>query len=98
MKSGKRFIKKNNNRMLLFINITIVVILVLAISLFGKVIIDKLGQINFKEINKSELAMNNELYNSVSSELSTNEFNNVKNILLFGIDSKDSDRKSNKKN
>lgn len=73
--------------------ITIVIIVILVGVLVGKAVIDnKLTKIKFEDIDKSDLAINDKLYDSVSNLLSLNEFNSIKNVLLFGIDSKDSDR------
>lgn len=44
---------------------------------------------DFVDINKDDLAINNEIYGEVSETLSEAEFNEVKTVVFFGVDSRD---------
>ena len=84
MKKGKVFFK-------ILISI-LAIILLLAISVVIYVSI-KLSNINHENIDESDLAVNDNLYDDVKDNLDTNitekEFKEVVNIVLFGSDSRD---------
>ena len=72
--------------------IVLVLILVLLIGLgiaIGSFIAGKLANLNIQEIDTSDLAVNNDLYDAVSDTLTKNEFEDVICIALFGTDSRD---------
>lgn len=72
--------------------IVLVLILALLIGLgivIGSFIAGKLANLNIQEIDTSDLAVNSDLYNSVSDTLTKNEFEDVICIALFGTDSRD---------
>lgn len=78
---------------------TIIFIIILLIIIasgitVGGFIAGKLGNLNVQEIDTSDLAVNNELYNEVSDILSKSEFNDIITIALFGTDSRDSSNMS----
>lgn len=88
-KNGKRYKKKKRlplvvKLLLLFICISILV----GISMAGVFIGGKLAKIQFKDLDKDDLAINTELYSEVEG-LTQKEYNDVINILLLGSDSKD---------
>lgn len=69
----------------------IVIILILAIIvlcgiLVGRFLASRFSNINFKEIDKDQLAVNDDLYNQISDSISADEYRNIKTFVLFGID------------
>lgn len=88
--SGKRHHKKKR-RMPLAIKLLLVIICVtilVSVSMAGIFIGGKLAKIQFKDLNKDDLAINTELYSQIEG-LTQKEYNDVINILLLGSDSKD---------
>lgn len=72
--------------------IVIILILLVLVGLgiaIGCFISGKLANLNIQEIDTSDLAVNGDLYNSVSDTLTENEFKDVMCIALFGTDSRD---------
>lgn len=71
--------------------IVILLLIIGAVSYAGFFVWSKLSKINYQAIDKSDLDINENLYNEISGDLSKKEFDNVKTIALFGTDSRDSD-------
>lgn len=79
----KKFLK------FLLILIIIILILVLAVGVGGYFFLkDKLAQIQYEELDKEQLDINNDLYNEVADDISIEEFNEIKTIVLYGSDSR----------
>lgn len=83
--------KKSGKVTKIFIIIfSIILIIAIGIAIY---LYSKLSKINYEEIDKSDLAVNEELYDivkdNVDSQLSEKEFNDVVNFVLFGSDSRD---------
>lgn len=78
--------KKKRSKIWLLILLIFILALILAGMVAGNYVSGKLSNLNIKHIDKEELGINNELYEAVSESLTKSEFNNVKNIVLFGID------------
>ncbi len=76
--------KKNNFKFLIMIDILLLLIFLGIIV--GVSIANKIAMLNFRTINEENLAVNSELYGKVSDVLTENEFNSIKNIVFFGID------------
>ena len=77
--------------------VILVLILILLVGLgiaIGNFIAGKLANLNIQEIDTSDLAINGDLYNSVSDTLTENEFEDVICIALFGTDSRDTNNMS----
>lgn len=72
---------------ILIILIIIVIVLGIGVGLFAQ----KIGNIDFSDIDKSKIEMNENLYDEVSNSVSKDEFNKIKNVVLFGIDGGRSD-------
>lgn len=66
--------------------ILIIIILILLGIFVGKIISDKLSKINFMSLDNDNLAINDDLYNQVSEVLTKNQFDNIKKIVLLGMD------------
>lgn len=49
------------------------------------------GKINFEEIDKDQISINENLYEEVSEDITKQEFDSIRNIVLFGIDGGRSD-------
>ena len=79
---------KHSKKSKLWILILTIIFLaiVLGIMIVGDFIAGKFSNINIKEIDKEQLAINDDLYNQVSDSLTENEYNNIKTLVLFGID------------
>lgn len=76
------------------IAIIIISILLLFAIIFGILLYiasSTLGKIGYEDLDQSQLGLNNELYDEVSSNITKSEFNSIKNIALFGIDGGRSD-------
>lgn len=66
--------------------IILIVIIATVIAIVSSNIISKIQKIQFNgELDKSQLAINEELYNEVADIVTQEEFNSIKNIALFGI-------------
>ena len=81
-------VKKKKHKKLKIVIITIVVILLLIIGICAFFIWSKLSKMKIEKIDKSDLDVNNQLYEDVDG-LTQKEFNNVINVALFGSDSRD---------
>lgn len=82
---------KQKRRLPLLVKILLLIICVsilVGISMAGIFIGGKLAKIQFKDLDKDDLAINAELYSQVEG-LTQKEYNDVINILLLGSDSKD---------
>lgn len=78
--------EKINSKIWILVLIVILLALIFAGIVTGDFVANKLEKINIKEINKENLAVDDTIYSKVSNELTKSEFNNIKNIVLFGID------------
>lgn len=69
-------------------------IMLLFALIFGTLIYiasNTLGKIGYESLNHEELGLNDNLYHEVSDNVSKDEFNNIKNVALFGVDGGRSD-------
>lgn len=88
----KRTITEEKNKKMKIWKIVLIIILLLIIGLIsyaGFFIWSKLSKINYEAIDKSDLDINENLYNEVSDNISKKEFDDIKTIALFGTDSRD---------
>lgn len=81
---------KNNKKtrkwsILLIVTILLLVMIVITLGLH-LFLASKVSKLNIKQLNEEELAVNSGMYELVSQDLTKSEFNNIKNIVLFGID------------
>ena len=79
---------KHKKKSKIWILIIIDIILVLAFLgvWAGSFVASKLSNLTFKPLDKKNLAINEELFAKVSDNLTKSEFNEIKNIVFFGID------------
>ena len=67
-------------------------LIIVLISIIG-IAVDKtystIKEVDFEQINKEDLAVNNKIYDEVSNTLSEPEFSEVKTVVFFGVDSRD---------
>ena len=77
MKKGKK----------IFLTIIIAILIIIACTL--GYVYSKFSNINFEAIDKNDLEVNNDIYNDVSDNMSKDEFNDIKSIVFFGIDTTD---------
>lgn len=77
---------KKKNKIWVIIIIDIILVLLFLGVYAGSYVSNKLSNLTFKALDEEGLAINEELYAKVSDEYSRKEFNNIKNIVLFGID------------
>lgn len=87
-RKGKKYNKKQK-KIIKIILIVLLVIIIVGISVVGIFIGGKLAKINFRNLDESELEINDNMYNEVSKTLTKAEYDNIINILLIGSDSKD---------
>lgn len=89
---GKRFEekpkKRKMNKWLKIVLILFLIIILLGVILAGKFLGDKLGKINFQNLDESNLGINEDLYSEIEG-VTQKEYDQVVNILLLGSDSKD---------
>ena len=79
---------KGMNKWVKAVIIILLIIIVLAVTLVGKFVGDRLSKIHFKDLDEENLGINSELYSEVEG-LTQKEYDQVVNILLLGSDSKD---------
>ena len=88
-KKGKHA-KKKMSTWIKVVLILLLIIIIAAGILIGKVANDKLSKINFKEVDDTDLEINEDLQSEIEG-LSKKDYDKVINILLLGSDSKDMD-------
>lgn len=76
--------KKNKIWILIFM--VLILFLILLGIIVGSYVSGKLSNLNIKYVDKDDLAINSEIYENISDSLTKSEFNNIKSIVLFGID------------
>lgn len=84
-------VKKKKNKILILVMVVVLLALIFAGIVVGGFISGKLSNMNIKGVNKSDLAVNDDLYNSISDNMTESEFKNIKTIVLFGIDTQSID-------
>lgn len=77
---------KKKSKIWLLIIIDIILIIIFLGVCSGTFISSKLSNLTFKFLDEENLAVNEELFAKVSGSLSKSEFNAIKNIAFFGID------------
>lgn len=82
-----KHVKKKKNKWLKVVLILLLVIILCTVILAGKFIGDKLGKINFKHLDETDLEINENLYSDVAG-LTQKEYDQVINIVLLGSDSR----------
>ena len=78
--------KKPWKKILLIIFLVIIIITGIIVG----ILYSKLFNLNIQEIDKSNLGINDDLYSKVSDHISESDFKNIKNFVLFGIDTQSS--------
>lgn len=90
-KGGVSIDKKKANKHNIFkkiIGLFIVIILVILGIAINNIYL-KVSKVDFEEINKEDLSVNSKIYDEVSDTLSEAEFSDVKTVVFFGVDSRD---------
>lgn len=82
---------KKSKKWILIVGISVLSIIVLLGVVAGNFVTQKLSNMNYKKIDEENLGVNTQIYASVSDTLTKNEYNAVKNIVLFGIDTQSVD-------
>lgn len=78
----KKYLKES-----IVVTICILLLIYLIIYLIlQNIVFSKFAKMNYKDINEEAIAINGKLYNQVADIMTEEEFNSVKNIVLFGID------------
>ena len=88
----KHEITEEKNKKIKIWQIILIIFLLIIIGLIsyaGFFIWAKLSKINYESIDKSDLDINENLYDEVSNNISKKEFDDIKTIALFGTDSRD---------
>lgn len=85
---GKRYERKSKKSKVIKIIVSIIAILLIAILVFAGIFVGgKLSKINFKDLDKENLGINDNLYSEIEG-ITKKEYEQVINILLLGSDSK----------
>lgn len=65
----------------------IIFLIILAIlGVFVGILYSKFSNLNIQDIDKNNLGINDDLYSRISSDITESEFKNIRNFVLFGID------------
>ena len=78
---------KKSKRILKLIVLIVVLVILATIGYGIYYVAAKFGKINFQALDKSDLGINENLYNEVSGNMSQKEYDSIINILLIGSDS-----------
>lgn len=90
-KSTKTKKKMGAGKKVAIIIISILLIFAIVFGILLYIASSTLGKISYDKLDESQLGLNNELYNEVSSNITKSEFDSIKNVALFGIDGGRSD-------
>lgn len=69
----------------------LVLVVIVILGIFIYFIYNKFGKIEYEKLDESQLSLNEDIYNEVSDQVSKDEFDNIKNVAIFGIDGGRSD-------
>lgn len=83
--------KSSKGKKIAIIIISILLIFAIIFGILLYIASSTLGKIGFESLDEGQLGLNNELYNEVSGNVTKEEFDNIKNVALFGIDGGRSD-------
>lgn len=78
--------EKKKSKIWIIVIVDIILVLLFLGIYAGSYVSKKLSNLTFKSLDEEGLAINEELYAKVSDEYSRKEFNSIKNIVLFGLD------------
>ncbi len=70
-----------------FLGFIIVIAILIAVPVF--IVWSKVSKVDYVPIDKEQLAVNSNIYNEVSEELTESEFDDIVTVALFGTDSRD---------
>lgn len=101
-KKGKRMADKNlkvdgnktkmtTGKKVIIASIIILSIIAILLGAFIGIVLKKVELIEFSHIDKSQIDVNENLYSEVSENVTKDEFENIKNVALFGVDGGRSD-------
>ncbi len=82
-------IKKRKTKKARKVILTLVFVMLIVIACGLGYIYSKYSNINFEALNQEDLAVNEDIYNEVSEDMTKEEFNGIKSVVFFGIDTKD---------
>ena len=77
--------REKKKRLKKFLLILFLIVLIILGVVFG-ILYSKFSKLNIKEIDRNNLGINDDLYSQISDHISESDFKNVKNFVLFGID------------
>lgn len=83
--------KSGKGKKIAIIIISILLIFAIIFGILLYIAASTLGKVGFERLDESQLGLNNDLYNEVSGSVTKEQFNNIKNVALFGIDGGRSD-------
>lgn len=79
--------EKKKSKKIWTILLTILLLIIVVIGIFAGILIKKFGKVNFFQLDKTQLGINDNLYDEISDKVSKSEYNSIVNILLIGSDS-----------
>lgn len=85
--------KKSKLKMFLTLFLIFIVAIVVGLFLYAK---EKLGMMNYQELNKSELGITENLYENIDTNITKSEFDKILTVVLFGTDFKEEGNASNR--
>lgn len=87
MKEKKDKKEKKKYKKIWITLLVILLVIITTIGIYAGILFKKFGKVTFFNLDKSKLAINDNLYNDISEKVSKKEYNSVVNILLIGSDS-----------
>ncbi|MBR6033915.1 MAG: LCP family protein [Clostridia bacterium] len=84
---GKKILK---NKIFIRTIIIILAIIIIIAGILGGIIFSKLSNLKIEEVDKNNLGMAEDIYSTVSEEMTEEDFKNIKSFVLFGIDTQSS--------
>ena len=89
---GRRYKKESSmGKKILIALMIILIIIVILLGIAAGLVMNKIGKVEFNELDESQLGINNKLYDELTVNISKEEFENIKNVALFGVDGGRSD-------
>lgn len=90
--NGKRYKKQSKaKKIILIILMVLLIFIIILLGIAAGLVMAKIGKIDYNELDESQLGINDNLYDELTVNISKEEFENIKNVALFGVDGGRSD-------
>lgn len=78
---------KSKSKVIIFSVVCIISIITILGIFAGRLVLKKISNLTIKQLDESDLEVNDEIYMKISNSLTKSEYNEIKNIVLLGSDS-----------